>query len=138
MKNLTRRMTVLFSALVLTCATMSTFSASAATWTNASTTAKEQGKDSFKKKWSKTITLDFPELEDVGELTMTIGYDTWCTNEDYVKNCWAPTSWRHYGKVKNSNGSTESTKTTKGGFNSDKADVKHTGSTVTYYGYLEV
>ena len=41
-------------------------------------------------------------------------------------------------KSKKSKGKTASTGTAKGGVNTGKADVNHTGSSVTYYGYADV
>ena len=65
---------------------------------------------------------------------MTVGFDTWWQDEDFV-TLFGTYAGRHYAKVKNSNGSTDQTSTAASGSSTWKADIKHTGSSVTYYAY---
>lgn len=114
--------------------------ASAAEVYQSSTTAAAEGQTSFTKAWSKVVDMDFNVsgvLISPSSVTLTIGYDTWWVKEDYVTKCFAPTGWDHFARVMNSNGDYEDTKVLKGGYNTGKADVKHTGSTVTYYAFIE-
>lgn len=137
MKIMKKRMASALSAIIM-CSSLIAALPANATYCNGSTTASALGK-SFKSKWSKAITIDIDvEGDETLEVSLTVGYDTWWTNEDYVKKCWAPTGVKHYAKVKNSKGKTASTGTARGGVNTGKADVKHTGSSVTYYGYADV
>lgn len=138
MKNMKLKLASALSAIAMCSSMIATLPTSAATYCSGSKTASSLGK-SFSSKWSKPITIDIDVAGDESlEVSLTVGYDTWCQHEDYVKNCWAPTGVTHYAKVKNSQGTTESTNSAKGGFNTGKADVKHTGSSVTYYGFVAV
>lgn len=102
-----------------------------AEWFSATTTPSDLGQN-FKKKWDVTTTIDVDaDGEDV-EVTVTVGYDTWWTNEDYVDKCYAPHGWEHKAYVINGQGVKATTKTRNGGYNTNKADVKHDGSSVTY------
>lgn len=105
-----------------------------ADWFTSETTASALGK-SFSKKWDKDMTFEF-DCDGLTltsqEVTVTVGYDTWWTKEDYVNDCYAPTGWSHYAYVVNSDNEVAYTKTAKGGCNTNKADVKHTGNSVTY------
>ncbi len=129
MKKLVQKIAVASATLAMLTGLVGIIPASAATVTG-STTASEQDQK-FKKAWSKAIVLNI-KVDDINiESSLTIGYDTWWTNEDYVNNCWTPTGWEHKATVKNASGS-ESTGTVKGGFNTGKADIKHSGDSVTY------
>lgn len=100
-----------------------------------STTASAQGKTSFKKAWSKTWSFD---CDDIFKGSATIGYDTFLTNEDYIKSFGTLANDKNhlkYCKVKNSNGSTDESDKTTGSCATGKADIKHTGASVTYYVY---
>ncbi len=81
----------------------------------------------FEKKWDALWCFEINYMEG----SMKIGYDTWWTNEDYVKNFYM-TGYKHYAKVTNSNGTSDSTDISKGSYGTPKADIKHTGVPVTY------
>lgn len=123
------------SAMVLMASAMGSLSVGAK-WHVQKTTSIAQNK-SFTRAWHKTITMDFPALANVAEVTVTIGYDTWWTNEDYVNDCYAPTGWPHLAVVQNSIGNKAATAQTKGGYITGKADINHIGEPVTYFVYLE-
>lgn len=137
MKKILKKFSASLAAIILMAS--STVFPVSAQWINASTTAADHDHTSFKSDWKEKIKLNIKvEGTTTVETTMTIGFDTWAEDEDYVEDCWAPTGWKHYAKVRNSKGATESTNTVNGGFNSGKADVKHTGNSVIFYGYVNV
>ncbi len=122
--------TVLAMSLMLTfCAVP----AIAADYKAASTTASAQGHSYFKKAWK-----DYGCLK-VGDkyYDFTYGYDTWITNEDYINDVYVQDkqSSTYYGKIENSDGITDVTNKKSDGKKTNKADVKHTSPTVTYYVY---
>lgn len=136
-----KKLSALITAVLLGTTSMTSLAVtdSLAVTFSASTTASEQEHTAFTKKWSKDIALDVNVGGDeTAEVTLTIGFDTWVQDEDYVNDCWAPTGWEHFARVKNSSGTIADTKVLKGGFNTGKADVKHTGPSVTYYGFINV
>ena len=66
----------------------------------------------------------------------TYGYDTWAFNEDYVTSFYgASTGYQCRGSVTNSSGSTANTPWVTS-TSSTKADVLHSGTPVTYTGWL--
>lgn len=82
----------------------------------------------FSKSWTKTWII---ESDNCG--SMTVGYDTWWTKEDYVDKFGMYSDNKHFAKVENSNGVTASTNRVGKNSVTGKADVKHTGNTVTYH-----
>jgi|GEM_PF-3416980 len=98
-----------------------------------STTAKDEGHSRFKKVWK-----DYVCLEVDGEYyEFTIGYDTWWVKEDYIKDVFAQedNDKTYYGKVENSVGDKDTTNRKSDTSKTGKADIKHTGTDVTYYVY---
>ena len=91
---------------------------------------------SFTKKWSRSIQWEFKDEGGAvyNACLATVGYDTWWTNEDYIEDVCGSTGYYACGAVKNSEG-TWSGDTSWGSSskNSNKKDVKHTGSNVTYW-----
>lgn len=112
-------------------------SASAKTY-EGSTTAEEQGCTEFTKTWSKTVTMDF-DVSGVSIIAASaeVGFNTWATDEDYIKKCYAPAYVDHWAGVRNSKDVFEKTKLAHGGFNTGTADVVHEGTPVTYYIFIE-
>lgn len=98
------------------------------------TTNADQGQNSFSDKWSAVWTF---ECGDTYTGSMTIGFDTWWTDEDFVK-FFGTKNGNHYAGVKNSSNTIEYTNTEVGGSSTGKADVKHTGTPVTYYAFWGV
>ena len=93
--------------------------------------------DGFSSSWSKTYTHTF-YLDPLVSITVygTYGYDTWAFNEDYVTSFYgASTGYQCRGSVTNSNGSTANTPWVTS-TSSTKADVLHSGTPVTYTGWL--
>lgn len=85
-------------------------------------------KTDFSKKWHKTWVFYF---ENGVSGSMTVGFDTWFTDEDYV-TAFGTKAGKHYAYVINSKGSLDETNTAAKGETTGKADIKHTGSPVTY------
>lgn len=130
--NLKRRIlsTILtMSVIMIMCAVPTV----AASYKHSSTTASNEGHSSFSKAWK-----DYGSLK-VGKnyYDFTYGYDTWASKEDYITAVYAQknNSKTYYGKIMNSKGTTDVTDKQSGVSKTDKADVKHTGKTVTYYVY---
>ena len=69
--------------------------------------------------------------------SMTVGYDTFLTNEDYVDD-FGTLAGKHYAGVKNSVEDIEYTNTVSSGSSTGRAEVKHTGVPVTYYAFWNV
>lgn len=86
----------------------------------------------FDSKWGLEKKWKTDPSDDGFSLTCKFGYDTFLTNEDYVKDC-KSTLLSHEAAVKNSKGTSACTGLYRPGYKSNKADVKHTGSKVTYY-----
>ena len=83
----------------------------------------------FSKKWSKSTTVNIKASGLSYPALITYGFDTWCTNEDYVTNVGGmPTGCKCKGTVTNSKGKSKSTSNVNAGRISGKADVKHTGT----------
>lgn len=105
-----------------------------------STTNAEQGRTDFSKSWYKTWTYyyTYPTVTGVTVTgSMTIGFDTFMVNEDYVQN-YGTIAGSHYAAVQNSDGTIAYTDTAAVGMGTfKKADVKHTGTPVRYYGLWE-
>lgn len=132
-----RIVTVFMAFLFLLCVMCGTMSNKADATTYYRSYTKDEGNHSFKKKWKET--KDWKWNVTCGGLTFDVGsfceygYDTWWTNEDYIKNVGGqPTGWSCWGYVKNSVGTVEETKMISGNRRGGKADVKHTGSGVQY------
>lgn len=68
---------------------------------------------------------------------MTVGFDTFATDEDYV-TLFGTYAGKHYAKVTNSNEDYDTTNTATSGISTGKADIKHTGTPVTYTAYWNV
>lgn len=117
-------------AALLTASSVAVFPASAA---GKLTTNVEQSQTSFKKKWDKPWTFDCGD----GTGTMTIGYDTWCTNEDYVKD-FRTECGNHYAAVKNSINEISYTNTAEQNKYTGKTDIEHYSSPITYYAFWYV
>lgn len=62
---------------------------------------------------------------------MTVGFDTWGTDEDYVQS-FGTLAGKHYAYVLNSDNDIDETNTVNAGTSTGKADIKHTGTPVTY------
>ncbi len=124
----------ILSAMVISSSILS-FNTSAET-VNASTTPSGVGHTTFKNDWEEKWEAKLDIAGETVSVCALVGYDTWCQNEDYITDGWAPTGWSHYVKVKNNNGSEES-KTYKGGYNTNKADYKH-GSGTKFWIYVKV
>lgn len=95
------------------------------------------GSHGFSHEWNEVTDLEWETT--CGGVPFTIGspitygYDTFLTNEDYVKRVGGqPTGWGVYGYVTNSQGTTEETAMIWGNSVGGSADVKHTGSNVHY------
>lgn len=104
-------------------------------WISASTTASAQSHTSFNNAWK-----DYGCLRVDGKYyDFTYGYDTWWTNEDYINDVYAQkdNSKTYYGKVRNSQSATDVTNKKSGTAKTGKADIKHTGKSVTYYIYAK-
>ncbi len=64
---------------------------------------------------------------------ITIGYDTWCTNEDYVKNVGgSPSGVYAQGRIYNSNGYEYTEKVYGSKVGGGKAEIKHTTKNLCY------
>ncbi len=92
--------------------------------------------DTFSKAWNRRVQWVFKEEGGyvVNACLATVGFDTWCTDEDYIKDVCGTGTYYVCGAVKNSEG-TWSDDTTWGSSSkkSNKEDVKHTGKKVTYW-----
>lgn len=91
----------------------------------------------FKSKWSEkhepewTMYVNGVPVK-VGAI-LTIGYDTWWTNEDYVKNVGgSPTGAYAQGRIFNDNGWEYTDKVYGARIGTDKADIKHTTTNLRY------
>lgn len=105
------------------------------------TTPTKLGKNFSNGKWDKRTTVyiyHYTTKDLLGECTVTAGFDTFATDEDYVDDCWSATGIEHYASVRNSEGSSDRTGVARGGVNTGKADIKHTGSDVRYYTFADV
>lgn len=124
----------LIATIVVSILTLSSVIPSiAANYKHNNITAANAGHTTFSKAWK-----DYAVVKVDGKYyDCTIGYDTWCTKEDYIKNVYAQNNngKTYYGKVKNSKGITDVTSRASGKSKTGKADVKHTGKKVTYYIY---
>lgn len=92
--------------------------------------------NTFSKSWSRKIQWAFKEEGGVvyNACLATVGFDTWCTDEDYIKDVYGSATYSVCGAVKNSEG-TWSGDTSWGNSwkKSNKTDVEHTGKKVTYW-----
>ena len=86
----------------------------------------------FNSKWELTKTWVTDSADPGFVISCAYGFDTFLVNEDYVTSC-KSTLLSHEAAVKNSNGKSVCTGLYRPGYTSSKADVKHTGSNVTYY-----
>lgn len=105
----------------------------------ARTTTAAQGQ-AFTKAWKKSVTFTYPMLEDAPDVGAVIGFDTWCTDEDYIKSVNVTSRWGCFGIVQNSLGQTAETNRvgkTKIARSTNKADIRHVGNSVAYFAYLE-
>lgn len=110
-------------------------------WTVEDADGKGNDKDydipkDFSKKWSRSIQWVFEEEGGYvyNACLATIGFDTWCTDEDYIKSVCGTGTYDACGAVKNSKGTwSGDTSWGNSGKKSNKKDVKHTGSSVTYW-----
>jgi len=87
--------------------------------------------NSFSSKWSRLQVWVIDPTDSNNNISCTYGYDTFVTNEDYVKSCNSVLQ-THYATVTNSKGTSNSTGTGAPLTTTGKADVKHTGKAVTY------
>ena len=127
MKNTFKKITASIMAVASLTVGVTGMSAGAA---GTSTTNSAQGQNSFSSSWSAIWYFDCGNYAG----SMTIGFDTWWTDEDYV-NYFGTKNGNHYAAVKNSSGDIEYTDTASSGSSTGKADVKHTGTPVTYYAF---
>jgi len=118
------------SAVMLTVSSVFAFPASA---TGTLTTNVDLGETSFSKKWSTIWTFDCG----VYAGSMTVGYDTFATNEDYV-TLFGTKAGNHYAGVKNSADDISYTNTAPKNTSTGKADVEHKSSPITYYAFWDV
>ena len=121
----------LTSAIVLSVSSVVAFPASA---TGTLTTNVDLKETSFSRKWSTAWNFDCGIFTG----TMTVGYDTFLTNEDYVEGFSTLASNMHYAGVKNSNNQIAYTGRASAGSPTGKADVVHNSSPVTYYAFWDV
>lgn len=96
-----------------------------------STTNVALKKTSFSNDWSVIWTF---ECNDTYTGSMTVGFDTWALDEDYV-TLFGTGIGNHYAGVKNSVDDIEYTNTASAGSSTGKADVEHYGSPVKYYAF---
>lgn len=68
---------------------------------------------------------------------MTVGLDTFITDEDYVE-LFGTYAGKHYAEVTNSLGQSDVTNTAVSGSSTGKADIKHVSTPVTYTAYWNV
>lgn len=124
---------VLVSLVASTMCITGSIGAMSAYAASCSTTNVALGYTNFSNDWSAIWTFS------CGNYTgsMTVGFDTWWTDEDYVDNFFTWAGY-HYAAVKNSIGEIENTNTVPAGSSTGKADVDHYGSPVTYYAYWNV
>lgn len=98
------------------------------------TTNVKLGQNSFDSSWHTV--WDF-QCGDIYMGSMTVGFGTFATDEDYVQ-LFGTLNGNHYASVKNSDGDNEYTNTAAPGVSTGKADVKHTGVPVTYYAFWDI
>lgn len=103
------------------------------TYTSKSITTSSSGHSGFSKSWKDYGVVKIND----NYYDFTYGYNTTGTNEDYIKDVYAQDDYNttYYGRVKNSKGITDVTSQKTGTKKTGKADVKHTGTTVTYSVY---
>ncbi len=136
MKKLVKKLAVASATLAMLTGLVGIIPASATVVSN-STTASAEGK-TFNSSWETPIVLDIVIDSDTTiEASLSIGFDTWWTDEDYVTKCWAPTGWKHKASVEN-DWYYEETSTSKGGFNTGKVDIVHVGDYVCYTAYVNI
>lgn len=90
--------------------------------------------DDFSDAWELKIQVKFvPDKDAPIWMKATIGFDTWWTDEDYVKNAGGVCSgFDCHSRIINSDGDSDWTGWIKANKTSGKKDIKHTGKNVTY------
>ncbi len=115
-------------ALTATCATAS----ADGEYSYGYKTASGMGHSTFNKAWKDygTVTINKKTYE------FTFGFDTWCSNEDYIDAVYSQTKgYTYYGKIVNYTGESDITNKKSDNKKTNKADIQHTGKYVRYYVY---
>lgn len=92
--------------------------------------------DSFSSEWERKVQWIFKQDSETetNACWVTVGFDTWCFNEDYIKDVHGNATYKVCGAVRNSKGKW-SPDTSWGSSlkKSNKQDIRHTGDDVTYW-----
>lgn len=132
-----KALSVILTSVLCAC-TFVPLSASAHNFGSRTTTNINEGKTDFSRSWHKTWTMDCTGV--TSDLTysgsVTIGFDTFWTDEDYVDGFGTlgnDSSHYKYARVTNSDGVSEDTPHNQGVSATGKGDVEHVSSPVTYF-----
>ncbi len=134
MNKLTKRLAAMGAAIMMM-ASMSAMGASAEVYGHKSATNMGV---SFNDDWEKTLSFSLNTSDGTASVSAKVGYDTWCQNEDYITKVYAPTGWRHRGRVENGSAESSYTAWLIGGSNTGKADIEHTTKYVDYWIYVDI